>query len=197
MTALTRFSYSRRLGEIAVGIIASGGDRTHLDARVVGGLAPRAPGGGPLAGLGPETRLAARQRVEPRPAVAGPEHARRDVLGHAGDGLEAAAVIHELDPATCGDAAGPGVGRMNPDLGVRLSPGKHRQGATVVVEGGKPRQDAPLAELERVVGGVRLGRRVVGEGREAEGLRALRVELDLARWGRVAALPVRHGGGPA
>src|SRR3970040_1587144 len=106
MTALTRFSYSRRLDDIRAVSANSRGDRTPLDARGVGGLAARDPRVEAVAGLGPETGLAARQRVEPRPAVAGPEHARQDVLGHAGDGLEAAAVIHELDPAACGDAAG-------------------------------------------------------------------------------------------
>src|SRR5207247_5461220 len=113
---------------------ASGGNRAHLDAGVVGGLAARNAWIETIAGLGTEARFAARQGVEPRPSIAGPDHSWQNVLGHACDGFEATALIGEFHPAAGGDSAGSRVLRMNPQLRVGLGPCEHGQGAAVVVE---------------------------------------------------------------
>ena len=67
-------------------------------------------------------------------------------------GATALACSEESSNGSGPTTAGPGVGGMDPDLGVRLGPGEPRQGPAVVVEGVKGRQDATLAELEREAG---------------------------------------------
>src|SRR5439155_540981 len=73
-----------------------------------------------FARLGCQARLSARQRVEPRPAVAGPDHPRQDVLRHAGDGFEAAPAVGQLHAAARRDASRIRVRRVYPQLRMRL-----------------------------------------------------------------------------
>src|SRR5262249_60087772 len=94
-------------------------------------------------------RIAARERVDTRPAIASTPHAGENAGGHIGARLEATAFVPELDaPARC-DAARGGIIWMDPQLGVRLRALEGGQGAAVVIEGVEGGQHAPLAKLER------------------------------------------------
>src|SRR4029453_176798 len=126
---------------------ASRRDRPDLDTGVVGRLTAWNARVETLARLGGEARLAARQGVEARPSIAGPDHAGKDVLGHPRDGFEAAPLIGELHSAAGGDPAGSRVLRVNPQLGVRLGSLEHGQGAPIIVERMERGQHAPLAKL--------------------------------------------------
>src|SRR4030095_9198646 len=107
---------------------ASRRDRTDLDTGVVGRLTARNARVETLARLGGQARLAARQGVESRPSISGPDHAGKDVLGHARHRLEATTLVGELYATATGDPPGARVGGMHPSLGVLLRPWGQRHG---------------------------------------------------------------------